>query len=193
MRRGFKSWAEKEAARCRGILGLQKHDPLELGQLANELSIVRLAPSDLGLKPHHLEQLLQKDSNSWSGVTIGFGKSDLIIITNPTHSPARQASDLAHEVAHVLCEHISNKEECILQTGFPLRSYNEEQEEEAAWLGGCLLLPRVALLHTLTKNYSEEQIRAAYCVSADLLKYRINVTGVKRQIRSVFTSKKGAF
>jgi len=31
-------------------------------------------------------------------------------------------------------------------SGMALRTHNEEQEEEANWLAGCLLLPREALL-----------------------------------------------
>lgn len=183
MRRGFKTWAEQEAIRCRGLVGVAEYAPLDCRKLANVLGVQILTPQDLGMEPRHLGQLLQHDSGSWSGVTVITRHRDKVIVVNPTNSSARQASDLAHELAHILCGHTSSGKQLMPGIGFPLRPFDEEQEAEAVWLGGCLLLPRRALVYALSRS-SEDQVLAQYGVSADLLRYRKNVTGVAKQLQA---------
>ena len=54
-------------------------------------------------------------------------------------SESRIQSDIMHELAHVLLGH--KMEEINPSLGFPLRKYDQSQEDEAEWLGGCLQLP----------------------------------------------------
>ena len=65
-----------------------------------------------------------------------------------------------------------------------LRDYDEDAEEEATWLSGCLLLPREALLHIRKNGIDEQAARDTYRVSSDLLRFRINRIGVERQARA---------
>ena len=64
-----------------------------------------------------------------------------------------------------------------------LRTYDQTQEDEANWLAGCLLLPRDALMHIKAHRIAEELAARTYQVSVQLLKYRLNVTGVTAQFR----------
>ena len=63
-----------------------------------------------------------------------------------------------------------------------LRSYDDQQEAEAAWLSGCLLLPRPALLRIAKLKLSDREAAARYGVSEQLLRYRKDITGVTRQL-----------
>ena len=64
-----------------------------------------------------------------------------------------------------------------------IRSYDKQQEDEAAWLAGCLLLPRPALV-VIARRSKVNDAAARYEVSAQLLRYRMNATGVTRQMRA---------
>lgn len=68
------------------------------------------------------------------------------MVNNPCHSARRTEANLMHELSHILLEH-----EPINLIQFPdvavtFREFNQANEEEAAWLGGALQLPRKALL-----------------------------------------------
>ena len=68
-------------------------------------------------------------------------------------------------------------------SGMALRTHNEEQEEEANWLAGCLLLPRAALVTVRRTMRSDEEICFKFGVSAAMLRFGLNVTGVDAQMR----------
>ncbi|OQP53499.1 ImmA/IrrE family metallo-endopeptidase [Niastella populi] len=61
-----------------------------------------------------------------------------------------------------------------------MRYYCEEQEEEAKYLGGCLQIPRAGLLWATKKSMSIEQISEYYVASIDMVKYRLNISGVSK-------------
>ena len=86
-----------------------------------------------------------------------------------------------HEIAHVVCNHETPDTSRIDGVDILLRSYNEQQEKEAEWLGGCLQLPREALLWHIKKNHSVKEIAEHFTASEKMVKFRINTTGVKRQ------------
>jgi Zn-dependent peptidase ImmA (M78 family) len=87
-----------------------------------------------------------------------------------------------HELAHNICGHETSKSQQINGLGLLLREYNEEQEKEAEWLGSCLQLPRKALVWALNKKMSYEEISEYFQASEDMVRFRINTTGVKKQI-----------
>jgi Zn-dependent peptidase ImmA (M78 family) len=67
-------------------------------------------------------------------------------------------------------------------SGLALRTYDPAQESEADWLAGCLLLPREALLEARKRGVTDEELCGRYGVSGDMLRFRINATGVERQL-----------
>ncbi len=57
-----------------------------------------------------------------------------------------------------------------------------EQEEEAIWLGGCLLLPRPLLLRAAKEGRSSSEIAERYEVSEPMARFRLNASGVIVQV-----------
>lgn len=182
MRRGFKAWAEREAATQRVALRLSREDPLPARQLAAHLQVVVIGPEQVpGVTPRLLSQLLRIDPSSWSAFTLVSTKCSLIV-HNTSSSPARQESDLMHEMAHLLCKHKPVEVVGIDGLPFALRGYDAEHEEEARWLGACLQLPREALSWALRNGWCNADIATYYGASLDQVQYRRNMTGIDRQI-----------
>jgi IrrE N-terminal-like domain len=182
-RRGFKTWAEQTSARVRQNLKLPPTSPLNPLALAASLNVDVMTPTELGELPSDIrERLLGEHSDDWSAITVTSGQSHLVI-TNSSHSPVRLNSDLAHELAHIILGHEPSLMYMSVASGLAVRTYNDEQEEEANWLAGCLLLPRAALVEARRKRFSDDMIGAEYGVSAPMLRYRLNITGVNVQSR----------
>jgi len=152
-------------------------------QLAANLAIEVRTPYDIpGLDPACIRTLVKEDSDSWSAVTLSGGDKDLVLI-NPAHSPGRQASDLTHELAHILLGHEPARVDVAEDGSLVLFTYDKEQEDEANWLAACLLLPRTALLEIRRAGEDLRTAAKEYGVSQVMLQYRLNVTGVEHQVR----------
>lgn len=184
LQRGFKSWAERTAFSLRTELGLSQREPLDPRKLARFLQVKVITPHDVpGMPQEVLNQLLRMDPWGWSATTIDNGDSALIIY-NPMHSPGRQASDLAHELAHVILGHEPAKMIMSSDGHLVMRSYDQKQEDEANWLAWALLLPRDALLHSKRNKATVTQIAERFGVTETLVHFRMRVTGVEAQVRA---------
>lgn len=180
--RGFKARCENIAQSIRSDLERRPSDPVPVAELAAYLGVLLITPSDIpDMSASSLHALLKGESNDWSALTIS-GPSKTFVIYNPTNSLGRRSSDIAHELAHLLLRHSPSTLMFAPDGTWTLRSYNEEQEEEAAWLSGCLLLPRPALLLISRSNLSPSKAATLYGVSHQLLRYRKDITGVARQL-----------
>lgn len=182
MQRGFKTWCENISLQFRRDLDLHPIDPLDPRELAEYLAVEVWTPDDVpGLDKTTLDVLLKKDSDSWSAVTLSVDSKDLVIL-NSSHSGGRPASNLAHELAHIIIGHVPARID-VSDTGLLLSAYNRPQEDEAAWLAGCLLLPRPACLHILNQGINMRKAADSYGISPHMVRFRINVTGAQRQAR----------
>jgi hypothetical protein len=85
-----------------------------------------------------------------------------------------------HEMAHLLCGHPSTAFD--LCGGLALRRFVKDYEDEAAWLGGCLQLPRPALEHHVRRRRTPEQVADYFTASLDMVRYRYRITGLARQL-----------
>lgn len=180
--RGFKSWCEEVSVQIRRELKLPPTAPLNPARFAEILGVRLFVPSQLSDLPKEVcARLTSVHSDCWSAITIATGKRP-IIIYNPDHSPARQSSDLMHELAHILLNHEPSRVFITPKGGAALRTHDQTQEQEANWLCGCLLLPRSALAAIRHQGLSDEEACAHFGVSRDMLRYRLNVTGVNRQL-----------
>jgi Zn-dependent peptidase ImmA (M78 family) len=180
--RGFKTWCEKIAAQHRSALGLQPRDPLDPFVLAQALGADVHSLDEVPGLAHQSRQILMADSGGWSAVTITNGLKSVVIL-NSAHSNARSASDLMHELAHVLIGHKAGRIDITEDGSLILNTYDRAQEDEANWLAGCLLLPREALLWTVRQGLEPEIAARQFGASLAMFHYRLNVTGVKQQIR----------
>src|SRR5207244_2906081 len=93
------------------------------------------------------------------------------------------ASDLMHELSHLLLGHKAARVDITEDGSLMLNTFDRAQEEEANWLAGALLLPREALVF-ICKSYTDLK-RAAkeYGVSMEMLTYRLQVTAVQKQLQ----------
>jgi Zn-dependent peptidase ImmA (M78 family) len=180
--RGFKSWCEKVALQQRCELKLTPSDPLDAYALAKHLEVLIWRAGEIpGLEAEALLTLTRDDPDSWSAVTICTSTKDLIIL-NPTHSPARQASDITHELAHIIIGHEPARVDVTEDGLLILNTYNKQQEDEAKWLSSCLLLPRPALLVIRARRLDLELAAQRYGVSLQMLTYRMNVLGLTKTL-----------
>ena len=181
MRRGFKTWAENQSLRARRTCGIAPSSSLPARTLAGKLNVDLFAVNEIPELPATVvSQLLNKFGSNWSAATIPVDDFHIIVF-NPIHLPARQESDIMHELAHILCGHTA---ETVRGPDVPfvLRVFNEEQEEEAKWLGGCLQVPRAALLWMVRRGYSSEAITEIFNASEEMVTYRRNITGIDKQL-----------
>jgi len=182
-RRGFKTWSEQTALRARQKLQLSPSSPLDPLRLAELLGVFVLQPNDLSDLGEELRlRLVNVHRDCWSAITVSDGSCHLIVV-NSSHAKTRLNSSLAHEIAHIILGHEPSMMFMNSTSRMALRTYNEEQEEEANWLGGCLLLPREALMLIRRIGRSDEDACSEYGVSSAMLRFRFNVTGVDAQLR----------
>lgn len=181
LERGFKSWAERTSLGVRRELGLTTYDPLQPTLLAEYLEVRLCTPRDIsGLPRKILHQLLEVDPWGWSAVTqLVRGKA--LVIYNPHHSEGRRASNIMHELAHLILEHEPSKIVMSQDGAIVMRSFDRRQEDEANWLGWCLLLPREAIVHAVRSVLDVSGIAERYGVTEKLVRFRIQVTGVRAQ------------
>ena len=142
MRRGFKAWCERTANHYRQAVGVSPSEALDPRRLADHLGVRVATPEGIPtLSDAARRQLVEVDAASWSAVTIAHGDARLVIL-NSGHSDARQNSSLAHELAHLILNHTTDQPR-LSHEGLLFRgAFDKEQEDEANWLGGCLLVSR---------------------------------------------------
>jgi Zn-dependent peptidase ImmA (M78 family) len=88
-----------------------------------------------------------------------------------------------HELSHIILGHKPSQIVFLTpDSKIALRDYNQDLEEEAIWLSGCLLLPREALIFIRRSGLSDSKACHRYGVSSNLLTFRMNMTGVNYQI-----------
>jgi hypothetical protein len=182
LRYGFKAQAERISAKAREDLGVRAFAALDAKRYAEHVGVHILSFQELRLPERSRRQLLEVDPTSWSGMTIR--ESGLIgVLVNPTHSPERQASTMMHEVSHVVLNHVPVRVDVSAAGILLVSEYSENDEDEANWLSGALLLPRDALRHYREKGWSPSRIAAHFGVSQQMCDWRIRMTGVDVQMR----------
>jgi hypothetical protein len=191
LERGFKAWAERTAASIRSEVGLLATAPLDPFRLAAHLGVELLRPDEIeGLPSDICEQLLERDPWGWSAATLDV-QGQLTVIFNPRRSKGRQASDIIHELAHLVLGHEPAKVVFSQDGDIATRTFDQKQEDEANWLGWALLLPRDALFAAKRSRMPPAQIAAAYGVTEKLVDFRLRMTGINMQMRRI-ASRRGA-
>lgn len=184
MRRGFKSQCEQISKRYRKELGLGLEEALPYRTFAKHLDVRIWKPTDVpGLDDRFVHQLTEVDDSDWSAVTLQVDGNSLIII-NSSHSEKRLANDVVHELSHIILDHRKARLEVSDDGHMWLKSYGKDQEEEADWLSAALLLPRDGLLNLYRQNQDLAELSDIYAVSVDLVRMRVNRTGVSKQFKN---------
>ena len=187
LRRGFKADAERIAELVRRDLGLEPLDRIDCFALAEALGIPVVSLGELredGASESSIGRLMSAETG-FSAATVVVGPRRLIVY-NPRHEPRRKASSLAHELAHVILEH-----EAAPAIGVGgCRHWDGRQEAEADWLGGTLLVPRAGALAWMLQSDDVDAGARNFGVSVELFRWRINHTGVVREVQKVVRSGK---
>ncbi len=177
MRRGFKAEAERLATHVRDEIGLGQYKALDIDALVRRVGAQLRAADELTslTKLHELEAL---HPGAFSACTFDFG-SRKVIVVSPLASDERQRSDISHEASHLLLNHSVKEVEQL--GGLSFFTCDPDEEQEANWLAGCLLLPRELLLQSLKRGLDAAAIAEVNTVSLQMANFRLRTTGVERQ------------
>ena len=175
--RGFKAEAERTARRLRAETGVGELEPLDLLAAAACLGVQVISAADL-VPVERLQEIERLQAFAFSACTFEINGREFIVY-NPLRSEARRASDIAHELAHVILEH--DLTEIQYLDGIPFRTCQPDEEQQATALGGTLLLPRPALLEQARKGATVDQVAKTFGVTKQMAQFRWNTTGVARQ------------
>lgn len=178
MRRGFKAEAERLAKATRSEMGIRPSDPVDVLTLAAHLGAeVRDAGELIDITK--LEELDEMQPGAFSACTFALGDRHVIVFS-PLASKGRRHSDIAHELAHILLKHEMKSIEKIGDAVF--HTCDPDEEQEANWLAGCLLLPRPLLMKAARAGLKSREIAEKHEVSEQMAAYRLRATGVLHQL-----------
>lgn len=179
MKRGFKSRATQLALDVRDELGLSAYQRLDPRDIAEQYGVPVYTVSRLAgaCDPDSIDHITNTASRAFSAALVPHGTAR-IIIDNDSHDAGRRASSLAHEVAHLLLEH-EFRSGPLLQDG--CRLHDQEQEDEADWLAGELLLPGVAALRAARAGHTDASIAEEYGISVERARMRMNLSGARKR------------
>ena len=178
LRRGFKTEAEALVKEVRAELGLTKLDCLDPHQLAHHLEIPVVGLSELPEDLSGAQHFLSVEQDAFSAITV-FRGLHRIIVHNDSHSLARQNSNLTHELAHGLLIH---EPAPALDSLTGCRNWNDTNENEAAWLGGVLLVTNDMALAVARGRLTRKQALERFGVSERMLNWRLDMTGANKRV-----------
>jgi Zn-dependent peptidase ImmA (M78 family) len=177
LRRGFKTEANDIAREIRGELGLHSTAVLDPRRLAELLAIPVIPLSAFSEIPQVVRYFTRKNKGEFSGLTV-FRGTERLVVFNDGHSPARQASDVTHELSHGLLLH--DPKPALDSKG--CREWDQDCEEEANWLASVLLVTEEAALAIAQKGLTEAAAAATYGVSVPLMRWRLNMTAARIRV-----------
>lgn len=183
LKRGFKAKAEQIATEYRVKLGIHPCAPLCAFELANFLGIEVYDATYFLSEPDDVNRLcgLNGADCGWSALTMENKVGKRLIVHNPFHTPARQQSNIMHEIAHILCNHQKKPLPLGINLPFGMRDFDREHEDEAIYLGATLQLSRPCLLWARKRNMSNLEIANHFNASVEMVNFRIAGTGVNKQ------------
>ena len=176
---GFKAAAERLAIEVRGSMGLKTQDRLDPRALAKKVGVVVFELPELlclGLKQQSLRFLLGRGRREFSAALFECNGAR-VIVANTAHSMVRQASNMVHEVSHLLLRH--EPPAAVIEAG--CRRWNSAMEREADWLAGELLVPRQAALEVARQQLDAETAAQHFGVSRAMMEWRLNHSGARKQ------------
>lgn len=174
MKYGFKAYAKRLALDVRAEFDQDAFGPFDPYELAATYGIDVDPISELALDDdarHHLSRASQKFSGALLQVGRGFR-----IVENDLHARTRRRVTVGHEMSHVLLDHehpaVVRYDRC--------NGAGKEQEEEATWLAGELLVPYDAALQEAWSGSSDFQVAERFEVSVAEARFRMDASGVRK-------------
>lgn len=177
-RRGFKTEAEQLAVHLRTELGIGLYRRLDPFALAEHLAVPVWALEDLPDVHAAVQVLHGPEIAAFSAMTV-FDGTSRVIVHNTAHTPARQASNLCHELAHGALLHPASP----ALNAFGCREWDGAIESEATFLAGALLIPSKAIWWAAKQRQPREEIAEQYGCSVEMVQMRLNMTGAGKRFR----------
>lgn len=178
LKRGFKANSEKLANEYRAKLGIHPCAPMCGFKLAQHLGILIFTASEIDPK---LAEVLYNENSGWSALTMTTKQNNKIIIHNETHAIPRQQSNIMHELAHIICKHSKKEHIYDFDIPFGMRDFDQNQEDEAIYLGATLQLSTPCLLWSKKRQMSKQEIADYYTASTEMVTFRMNSTGIGKR------------
>lgn len=177
LRHGFKAAAKRDSINLRRTHGYGDHDPLDVWHLAERLEVKVFRLSEYGDDNKHVHQLLSVDSKVFSAALVPCGEVKGILV-NDAHAEERQVSSLAHELAHVACDHRDTP--VLSDSG--CRELDADVEAEADYFSSVLLVPEPAVMRLARADVSVAAAAEQFGVSRQMMQWRYNDCGVQKRI-----------
>ena len=178
----FDQRCETMATTIRLHLGRSIRARLPLDELLADLGVQACDPSQIPeMSESSLQVLFGNGAEDWSAVTIS-SNAGTAVIFNPLQSRGKRTMAITHEVAHVLLRHTPSTLMFAPDATWTLQTYGLQEEAEAEWLTGCLLLPTPVVSQLAFEN-SPEYLWSrfgpweSYGVTLELFRYRWRATG----------------
>lgn len=173
---------EGTAYKLRRRLDLADLTPLDPEALIGtypDIKLLDLGPI-LAARPRD-NAILSAHSAKWSAMAYREGQGPWLVVWNPWHAETRVRASVMEEVAHIMLGHRPTKLVTDPLTGLPKRTYTRSKEQEAYGVAAASLVPFNGLVHLhRTQGRSTSEIARHFCVSEELVTFRINVTGLRK-------------
>jgi hypothetical protein len=148
----------------RAALSLSATDPFDPYALAEAHGIPVYTLNGLrgfGAGAEAISHFTACESSAWSAALVPLGPAR-VIIENESHAAARRRSNIAHELGHHLLEHPFDN---VILGEDHKRQFNEQQEKQATFMAGELLIPLAAAERMAFDGWDNARVAAAYGVS----------------------------
>lgn len=179
--RGFISYADRLSVTLRTELGLQANEPLCPWRLAEHLNVAIYKLSLLPVDAAVLQVVTSGAKDNSFSAAVCYDGCAAFILHNDGHNIKRQASDIAHELAHILLRHPANNP--FDPNG--CRDFSAQHEAEAERLGPNLLISDSAAVRAyalISENIeSFDTLSDSWGVTKDILNMRINLSGARKR------------
>jgi IrrE N-terminal-like domain len=164
----------------RAELGLGAADPFDPYALARAHGIdvyTLRSLREYGFSADALTHFTVLDSSAWSAALVPLGEAR-VIIENESHSVVRRRSNIAHELGHHLLEHPFDN---VILGEDHKRQFNEQQERQATFMAGELLIPLAAAERMAFDGWDNARVAAAYGVSEQFAQMQMRGQRVRAQ------------
>jgi Zn-dependent peptidase ImmA (M78 family) len=177
MRRGFKAEAKRLALELRRELGINAHSPFDPYAFAEEYGIQVIRLSEL--RGPARDHFLKTDGSALSGALIPVS-TGAVILENDAQPPARRRTTISHELAHLVLEHEFS---ASLSTDERKCGLGGNQENEADWLSGEMLIPTDGAIRLARADASDLVAASAFDVSLAVARWRMNQSGARIMVQ----------
>ncbi|MEO3862104.1 ImmA/IrrE family metallo-endopeptidase [Acrocarpospora sp. B8E8] len=164
----------------RAELRLRPTDPFDPYALADAHGIDVYTLSELrgfGIGIRAFSHFTVDDSSAWSAALVPFGTAR-VIIENESHALVRRRSNIAHELGHHLLEHPFDD---VIFGEDHKRQFNEQQEKEAKFMAGELLIPLAAAARMAFDGWDNARVAATFGVSTQFAQMQMKGQRVRAQ------------